>query len=263
MPDIVRKVGLISCSGEDLPEGTISRLATRLVLEELRPLHTVTICLPLFLAGGESERSFARNQPTITIDGCEKLCARRATALYSGKPLASFIVTEFVDYHGLKPPTHRRDLDEGEMALARALAESVAAEVDTLVQAQRSGRTDGVAAQECCKDEAVVTGGVVADARYRGAGSKTGDGLPACACQSSAPPARGLQLASGAVQVVGLDPILALFAREGRPVDIATMQDMLWMLKIYNAVPAESEGDYAAALQGEYQRFLAHQEKPA
>jgi hypothetical protein len=241
MPEsIVRKVGLISCSGEDLPEGTISRIATRLVLDELRPLHTVTICLPLFLAGGEAERAFAHRQPTITIDGCEKLCARRATATHSGKPAASFIVSEFVDYHGLQAPVHRRTLDAGEMALARAMAESIASEVDLLVDAQRSGRLDDVTAVQ--EDD--------------------GSNAP-CACQSGGPPARSMQLASRAVQVVALDAILAQFARDGRPADAATMQDMLALVKIYNAVPAEAEGEYTAALQRAYQRILAQQKEPA
>ena len=47
------KIGIISCSGEAIAEGTISRLATRRVLESLRPNLTVTLCLPLFLSGEE------------------------------------------------------------------------------------------------------------------------------------------------------------------------------------------------------------------
>jgi hypothetical protein len=39
----ITKVGVISCSGEAIPEGTISRLATRRVLELLRPDRTVTL----------------------------------------------------------------------------------------------------------------------------------------------------------------------------------------------------------------------------
>ena len=59
MPELpVRKVGLVSCSGEEMPEGTISRLATRRVLESMRPGQTVTICLPLFLAGGRRGSRF-------------------------------------------------------------------------------------------------------------------------------------------------------------------------------------------------------------
>jgi len=93
---IVKKVGIISCSGEELPEGTISRVATRLVLEKLRPEETVTICLPLFLAGGENERAFAKIFPTITVDGCEKRCAEIGTKKYSGKPSRSIIVSEIL-----------------------------------------------------------------------------------------------------------------------------------------------------------------------
>jgi hypothetical protein len=48
-----KKVGIVACSGEELAEGTVTRLAALKVLEQLRPKDTVTICLPLFLAGGE------------------------------------------------------------------------------------------------------------------------------------------------------------------------------------------------------------------
>ena len=60
-----KKVGIIACSGEEMAEGTVTRLAALQVLEELRPNDTVTICLPLFLAGGEGDRAFARFYPTI------------------------------------------------------------------------------------------------------------------------------------------------------------------------------------------------------
>ena len=79
------KVGVISCSGEECLGGTISRLATRKVLEELKLVKTVTLCLPLYLAGGEEERNFAKVFPTISVDGCDKLCAKISTEKYSGK----------------------------------------------------------------------------------------------------------------------------------------------------------------------------------
>ena len=60
MPDLPKKkVGIVACSGEELAEGTVTRLAALKVLEQLRPGDTVTICLPLFLAGGEGDRAFA------------------------------------------------------------------------------------------------------------------------------------------------------------------------------------------------------------
>ena len=91
-----KKVGIVACSGEELAEGTVTRLAALRVLENLRPADTVTICLPLFLAGGEGDRAFARFYPTIAVDGCEQRCAARATEKYSGVPAASIVVTDVV-----------------------------------------------------------------------------------------------------------------------------------------------------------------------
>ena len=72
-----KKVGIVACSGEEIAEGTVTRLAALKVLDQLRPKDTVTICLPLFLAGGEGDRAFARFYPTIAVDGCELRCAAR------------------------------------------------------------------------------------------------------------------------------------------------------------------------------------------
>jgi uncharacterized metal-binding protein len=88
------KVGIIACSGEEIAEGTVTRLAALRVLHELRRAETVTICLPLFLAGGEDDRSFARFHPTITVDGCSLRCAAHGTETYSGKPAAGIVVSE-------------------------------------------------------------------------------------------------------------------------------------------------------------------------
>ncbi|MEI6887955.1 MAG: putative zinc-binding protein [Bacteroidales bacterium] len=92
----VLKVGVLSCSGEECLGGTISRLATRKVLEELKFIDTVTLCLPLYLAGGEEERNFAKVYPTISVDGCDKLCAKRSTEKYSGKISGSIDVSKVI-----------------------------------------------------------------------------------------------------------------------------------------------------------------------
>src|SRR5512144_3296992 len=104
MPDLPKKkVGLVSCSGEEMAEGTVTRLATLKVLESLRPDDTVTICLPLFLAGGASDRAFARFYPTIAIDGCERRCAFRGTERYSNRPAAGLLMTELASELNLAP----------------------------------------------------------------------------------------------------------------------------------------------------------------
>jgi uncharacterized metal-binding protein len=129
----VMKVGVVSCSGEELPGGTVSRLACRQVLDGLRPHETVTICLPLFIAGGEEERRFAATFPTITVDGCEKRCAQRGTEKLSGKPAKSLVVTEILAQRGLALPTRRRNLDEGDRAGVLAVAEEIAKAVDEVL----------------------------------------------------------------------------------------------------------------------------------
>ena len=96
MGEAISKVGIISCSGEEIPEGTVARQAVRRVLEGLRPQQTVTICLPLFLAGEVGERRFASEHPTITVDGCDKLCAKRGTEQFSGAVSASLVVTDIL-----------------------------------------------------------------------------------------------------------------------------------------------------------------------
>lgn len=137
------KVGIISCSGEGIPEGTISRVAARIVLEKLRPEETVTICLPLFLAGSEDERAFARVFPTITVDGCEKRCAEIGTTKYSGKPAATIIVTDILKKHPNLNPKSRDELSSEGMELAEKVAEVIARTVDEVLGQKRGANHDG------------------------------------------------------------------------------------------------------------------------
>jgi uncharacterized metal-binding protein len=127
------KVGIVCCSGEDLPEGTISRVATRLVLEKLRPDQTVTLCLPLFLAGGEDERSFARVFPTIAVDGCSKKCAEAAISKFSGKPVATIQISQAMKKYPHLKTKSREKLTPQEMKLARKVAEEIAKKVDEIL----------------------------------------------------------------------------------------------------------------------------------
>ena len=132
MPNLPQqKVGLVACSGEELAAGTVTRLAALKVLEQLRPAETVTICLPLFLAGGEGDRAFARFYPTIAIDGCAKRCAARATELYSGKPAASVVVTDIIG-ENVALGTPRRLNEAGQQAVD-TIAQTVAPLVDELL----------------------------------------------------------------------------------------------------------------------------------
>ncbi|MBU4450567.1 MAG: putative zinc-binding protein [Actinomycetia bacterium] len=129
------KVGIVSCSGEDLPEGSISRLATLEVLLKRKPLDTTTICLPLYIAGGEGDRLFAKNYPTITVDGCDKLCAKKATEKYSGRVSHSINVKDFIKDG--EEPVNRRNLNNKEKEIANRVADEIEKNVDRIL---RKGR---------------------------------------------------------------------------------------------------------------------------
>ncbi|RDE17621.1 MAG: hypothetical protein C4K49_01895 [Candidatus Thorarchaeota archaeon] len=124
------KVGIVSCSGEDCFGGGVSRMATLEVLHRLRPTDTVTICLPLFLAGSGGEREFAKSFPTITVDGCAKMCAAKGTAKYSSEPAVRINVSDYMD-----DPCSKVDgvAKAGEVSVVvRRVASDIASHVDRL-----------------------------------------------------------------------------------------------------------------------------------
>jgi hypothetical protein len=125
------RVGIISCSGEDCPGGNISREATLRVLHDLRPVETATICLPLFLAGGEGERGFAKRFPTITVDGCSKLCAAIGTTRYSNKPTVEINLEDYADFSSLVDE-EKWHIHESHMDLVEKLATDIANHVDEI-----------------------------------------------------------------------------------------------------------------------------------
>ena len=127
------KVGIISCSGEEVAEGTIARSAVRRVLEVLRPHDAVTLCLPLFLAGNDGERNFARTHPTITIDGCDKLCARWGTEKHGGPVARSLVVPEILGGRAIGCSRSLRDSTETDEQAIATVAHAIAAEVDALL----------------------------------------------------------------------------------------------------------------------------------
>ena len=229
-----QKVGIVACSGEELAEGTVARLAALKVLHELRPGRTVTICLPLFLAGGEGDRAFARFHPTITVDGCELRCAARGTEMYSGKPAASVVVSELAAERGLTKPEGRRRLDEAGQRLVDMTAQDVAMLVDGLLG------TEGRVAD--------ITAGTETSLQ-------TSAGAATCSCGSGVPVTK-LLIDGRSVEMVALLLIFQQFREAGRRLDdAAARQELLEAVKVYNHVPPGTEDSYRDAISREYGAF--------
>lgn len=128
------KVGVLSCSGEECLGGTVSRLATRKMLEELRIGETVTLCLPLYVAGGEQERFFAKAFPVIAVDGCNKCCAKRATEKYSGKVSATVIVSDILGEDvALSTTVSSKHLTEEHYKMVDKVAEEICKHFDKII----------------------------------------------------------------------------------------------------------------------------------
>ena len=128
------KVGIIPCNGEEICEGTLTRFACRKVLDTMRPNDTVTICLPLFLAGDKGEQNFAKVFPTITVDGCDKRCSQLATERLSARPRCAIVVSDLLKEHGINPPQSRRTVSEKDQAAIDLVAEEITKKVDEILK---------------------------------------------------------------------------------------------------------------------------------
>jgi uncharacterized metal-binding protein len=235
MPELPRKkVGIVSCSGEELPEGTVTRLAALKVLEQLRPADTVTICLPLFLAGGEGDRAFARFYPTIAIDGCDKRCAARGTEMYSGKPAANIVVTELVAERGLGKPEGKHHLNEAGLQAVEATAGQVAGLVDELLK-KHWNRTTGTVEETAAPE---VQESVQAT----------------CSC-SSGIPVQDIVVNGQMVTLIALPLIFQQFRDSGKPASQDVTRELMETVKVYNPIPPGEEDAYTASLSREYAVF--------
>ncbi len=219
------KVGIISCSGESIPEGTIARLATRRVLELLRPDVTVTLCLPLFLAGNEGERNFARTHPTITVDGCAKQCAKWGTEQHSGAVNGAIVVSDLLGTSVDSCHRSSRDTSEEDKTAVRSVAERIAIEVDAVLAAGSPGLA---IADELIKIQ--------------------------CACSSPIPGAT-VPIHGTKVSIPGLPAIFEQCAGRGISAEGEDARALLDAVKVYHAIAPEDESECRSALLQAYREF--------
>ena len=235
-----KKIGIVACSGEELAEGTVTRLAALRVLEKLRPNDTVTICLPLFLAGGDGDRAFARFYPTISIDGCELRCAARATEKYSNVPASSIMVRDLIEKYKLDQPEGKRHLDSAGLQAVNITAEKIANTVDELLK-KSWNRTQGEP----------IPLETIPDLQPEAA---TEPVIAACACGSGIP-VQSVVIAGKEVTIVGLPLIFQQFTEAGKKPCEENVAELMDTIKIYNPVPAEQETAYREEIRKAYLNY--------
>jgi hypothetical protein len=206
----------------------MSRAAALRVLERLRPNETVTLCLPLFLAGDDKERAFARFYPSIAIDGCDKRCAARATEKYSARPAFSIVIPEFLDQHALESPHNRRQLEPAAERTAERLAEEIALHVDEILGPKGEPESEPTV---LAKDPEPL--------------------VASCSCGSGIPVIR-LKIGGKTVEVLALPLIFEQSRSDGKSPD-----ELMNAVKIYNSIPAELEAAYREAILQSYAAYTA------
>jgi uncharacterized metal-binding protein len=226
MGEAYAKVGIISCSGEEIAEGTVARQAVRRVLDALRPQQTVTLCLPLFLAGEEGERRFAREHPTITVDGCSKLCAKRGAEKYSGPVNVSLVVRDILGDRAQKCHRSTRHADQVDEEAVWLVAERIATEVDALAGTKVLPKN----------------------------GEASADDAACCACSKPSPDGT-LEVGGKSIAIAGLPLIFEQLRKKGLPPDGDDADTLLKTVKIYHVIDAREEADYRKALTAAYRAY--------
>lgn len=218
------KVGIISCSGEEIPEGTISRLAVRRVLELLRPDNSVTICLPLFLAGNDAEQEFARKHPTITVDGCNKLCAKIGTEKYSGSVSASLVVSDLLDGDCSCCARSARDRTHADKESVWIVSEKIASAIDSILKERGTTESCGEAAEASCACTKPAVGMVI-------------------------------DVNEKSVTITGLAMIFDHLAESGLEANNTCGEKLLETIKIYHPIEPDEEDAYKSSLITAYKAY--------
>lgn len=133
------RVCIVPCSGIGKTYGTVTREAAYLVNEELRPDTTKVVPLSLLVLGDEAAREAVRTTPALTLDGCKLACATKLVRESGGTVAQDFTVLDTFRKNRTLKPAGIAELNDGGLALARALAEEVAAAADAAGAAAGGG----------------------------------------------------------------------------------------------------------------------------
>ncbi len=126
------RVIIVPCSGIGKSYGTVTREAAYQVAEDLRPETTAIVPLSLLVLGDEEARAAVQDAQVITLDGCKLACATVNVRAAGGAVARDFTVLDVFRRNRAFKPQGISELNDGGLALARALADEVAQTADDL-----------------------------------------------------------------------------------------------------------------------------------
>lgn len=126
------RVCVVPCSGIGKSFGSVTREAAYILTEELRPEAAQLVPLALLVLGDQDACAAVRGSPVITLDGCKLACASVNVRRAGGMVAQEYAVLDSYRQHRDLKPQGIAELNDGGLALARALAEEIAAACDRL-----------------------------------------------------------------------------------------------------------------------------------
>ena len=99
--------------------------------------------------------------PTITIDGCDKLCARWGTEKHGGPVARSLVVSDILGEHAARCSRSLRGRSDADEQAIAIVADRIAAEIDALMsEGARPEMAEDASADVCACMKPVETGSV-------------------------------------------------------------------------------------------------------
>ena len=129
-----RKVLVVPCSGIGKSLGTVGRVATYKVIEQMRPEKTRTVCLALLTMGDADALRLVRENPCIAVDGCPAQCSKKNIEASMGKLAHNIIVTDVLRRNRSLKPDGVIELNEQGDKLAEIIARALSEKVDEILR---------------------------------------------------------------------------------------------------------------------------------
>ena len=130
------RVVVVPCSGIGKTYGTVGREAAYELVENLRPNQAEVVALSLLVLGDADTQARVQAAPAITIDGCKLACASKMVSQSGGRVACEANVLDTFRRHRQLKPKGIAVLNPEGQALARKMAEELAAATDQILSGE-------------------------------------------------------------------------------------------------------------------------------
>lgn len=131
------KVVVVPCSGIGKSLGTVGRVATYKVIEQMKPEKTRTVCLALLTMGDDDALRLVRKNPCIAVDGCPAQCSKKNIEASKGDLAHNIIVTDVLRKNRSLKPEGVIELNDQGDKLAEIIADMVSEKVDEILRKEK------------------------------------------------------------------------------------------------------------------------------